>query len=132
MGEHTDISWCHHTFNMIIGCEAVSEGCRGCYAEADAKRRGWAVWGSEKAGGTRKVMSDAYWQKPLSWNRKAERAGERRRVFCSSMADVFEDHPVVNEQRARLWVPDTTSVCSKACRAKAWRHFGPAGTFSGR
>ena len=33
----------------------------------------------------------------------AEIVGERRRVFCSSMADVFEDHPTVESQRQRLW-----------------------------
>jgi protein gp37 len=27
----------------------------------------------------------------------------RRRVFCASMADVFEDHPAVWESRQRLW-----------------------------
>ena len=27
----------------------------------------------------------------MKWNREAEAAGERRRVFCASLADVFED-----------------------------------------
>jgi len=54
-------------------------------------------------------MSDRYWQQPLQWNRDAERAGERRRVFCASMADVLEQHPVkaINDRmdayRERLW-----------------------------
>lgn len=37
------------------------------------------------------------------WNREAEHARVRRRVFCSSMADVFEDHPANNEERPKLW-----------------------------
>jgi protein gp37 len=36
-------------------------------------------------------------------NRDAERAGIPQRVFCASMADVFEDHPQVVEPRQRLW-----------------------------
>jgi hypothetical protein len=31
------------------------------------------------------------WRKPLKWNREAESSGERPRVFCASLADVFED-----------------------------------------
>jgi protein gp37 len=49
------------------------------------------------------MMSDRYWQKPLKWNRDAERSGVPARVFCASMADVFEDHPHVVDARARLW-----------------------------
>ena len=49
------------------------------------------------------MMSDAYWKQPLTWNRKAEAAGKPARVFCSSFADVFEDHPVLETERARLW-----------------------------
>jgi protein gp37 len=33
-----------------------------------------------------------HWQKPYEWNRKAKKAGRRDRVFCASMADVFEKH----------------------------------------
>lgn len=37
------------------------------------------------------------------WNRDAREAGERRRVFCASLCDVFEDHPTANETRPKLW-----------------------------
>jgi len=30
------------------------------------------------------------WAQPVKWNREAEAAGERHRVFCASLADVFE------------------------------------------
>lgn len=100
MGELTSISWCHHTFNIVIGCSKVSEACQFCYAEAMSKRMGLKVWG---ANADRKILSDKYWREPLKWNRIASINGARRRVFCSSMADVFEDHPTVASQRLRLW-----------------------------
>ncbi len=77
------------TFNPWIGCSKVHEGCAHCYAERDFDtRRHVAKWGLH---GTRIVTSEANWKKPLAWNRKAEAEGVRYRVFCSSLADVFED-----------------------------------------
>jgi protein gp37 len=49
------------------------------------------------------MLSDANWAKPRKWNRDAEKAGVPAKVFCASMADVFEDHPDVAEPRERLW-----------------------------
>lgn len=49
------------------------------------------------------MLSDSNWRKPLKWNRDAERAGVPAKVFCASMADVFEDHPQLEEPRKRLW-----------------------------
>jgi protein gp37 len=106
MGEHTEISWTHHTFNPWWGCLKVSAACEHCYAETWAKRTGHDVWGP----GRRRFFGDKHWSDPLKWNRKAAAAGERRRVFCASMCDVFEelpdDHPDQNEMykaRLRLW-----------------------------
>ncbi len=48
------------------------------------------------------MLSESYWRQPLSWNKAAEQAGERRRVFCASMADWLEDHPDLVEPRQRL------------------------------
>jgi protein gp37 len=87
---NSKIEWTHHTFNPWRGCTKVHAGCAHCYAERDAKRfpanRG--IWGPN---GTRVKASEAMWREPLKWNREAEKAGERRRVFCASLADVFED-----------------------------------------
>ena len=91
-----------YTFNLVWGCEKVSPACRACYAEAFAKRVGLKVWGPANTT-ARRVMSATYWREPLKWQRKAAAMNETRKVFCSSMADVFEDHPTVNEQRALLW-----------------------------
>lgn len=87
MGETTEISWTDHTFNAWIGCTAVSPACDSCYAEKLVHRYGWAEWG---AGKPRKRTSESYWKQPLAWNRKASREGVRRRVFCCSLADVFD------------------------------------------
>jgi protein gp37 len=100
MSEATTIPWCHHSFNPWWGCSHVSPGCVHCYAEAWAKRTGHRVWGPH---GQRRTFGEPHWAEPLAWNDAARRAGERRRVFCASMADVFEDHPALSAERAKLW-----------------------------
>ena len=100
MGANSKIEWTHHTFNPWIGCTKVSAGCTHCYAEALSKRTGLAVWGDN---GTRRITSDAYWKQPAKWAREAEAAGERRRVFCASLADVLEDRAELEAPRQRLW-----------------------------
>lgn len=102
MSEHTGIEWTDHTFNIAWGCQRVSPGCQNCYAETLAVRRGFKVWGPAKTT-PRRTFGEKHWAEPLKWNRKAEKAGVRRRVFCSSMADVFEDHPTIDEEREKLW-----------------------------
>ncbi|MGW7425770.1 DUF5131 family protein [Streptomyces sp. NPDC054813] len=100
MGDHTGIEWTDKTFNPWWGCSRISPGCRNCYADQFARRWGHDVF---HLGGQRRMLSDAYWRKPLTWNREAERTGVPLRVFAASMGDVFEDHPQVTAARARLW-----------------------------
>jgi protein gp37 len=95
----TKIEWADYTFNPWWGCSRVSAACDYCYAEAWAKRFG-VLWGDDQE---RRPASDNYWREPLKWNRKAENAGVRRRVFCASMADVFEDKPGLDVPRTRLY-----------------------------
>lgn len=104
MGEVTAISWCDHTFNPWIGCTKVSPACDGCYAEnLMANRYGRVEWGAPgKGNGTRSRTSPANWRQPLRWNRKAEAEGTRPFVFCSSLADVF-DNQVPAEWRVDLF-----------------------------
>lgn len=90
MAETTGIAWTDSTFNAWMGCTKVSEACRFCYAERDTKRWGRVIWGDQAQ---RIRTSDDYWNQPLSWERQAIRDGKRRKVFCSSLADVFEDRP---------------------------------------
>ncbi len=80
------IAWCDYTFNPWWGCTKVSAGCDNCYAETLAKRFG-TDWGPHA---TRREFDDEHWNEPLRWNRAAEKAGRRARVFCASMADVFD------------------------------------------
>jgi protein gp37 len=77
----------------------VSPACANCYAEAHARRFGGPEWGTGKP---RRRTSAANWRKPLVWNRKAEGAAVRPKVFCASLADVFDD-AVSAEWRADLW-----------------------------
>lgn len=105
MGENSKIEWTDHTFNPWVGCQRVSPGCEHCYAEAYARRVGHgstkpALWGP---AADRRVTSDANWRQPIKWDRDAAREGVRRRVFCASLADVFEDRPELTEPRARLY-----------------------------
>lgn len=102
MGANSKIEWTHHTFNPWWGCVKVSPGCEHCYAETFSKRTGHHIWGPA-ATTQRRLFGPKHWAEPLKWNREAEAAGERRRVFCASMADVFEDHPQVIEAREKLF-----------------------------
>jgi protein gp37 len=99
MGANSQIEWTHHTFNPVTGCQKVGPGCDNCYAEGWAKRSGLVKWG---AGEARRPTSESYWRQPLKWDREAAAAGERRRVFCASLADVF-DNAWPDGIRARLW-----------------------------
>lgn len=101
MGENSKIEWCDHTFNPVIGCQKVSEGCKFCYAETLMDHRyGKAKWGP---GQTRVRTSAANWREPYRWNRQAESEGRRQRIFCASLSDVFEDHPDWIEPRVDLF-----------------------------
>lgn len=103
MGQTTGISWTHHTANFWIGCQKVSPGCEHCYAEHDTPTRtrrakGLELWGPPKT--TPRDRTKGAWKDVLKWNRDAERDGVRRRLFVSSLADIFEDHPMVAPWRA--------------------------------
>jgi protein gp37 len=94
-----------YTFNGWIGCAKVSQGCSHCYAEVDtfarvSKSRGLPLWGENAH---RHVTSDENWRKPIRWNREAAAMGERRKVFCASLSDVFEARDDLNTHRERLW-----------------------------
>lgn len=101
MAETTKISWADATFNPWIGCSKVSRGCLHCYAEELMDRRyGKVKWGPT---GTRVRTAASNWKQPLKWNREAAAAGVRRRVFCASLADVFEDRPELEPWRVDLF-----------------------------
>lgn len=96
--EGTGISWCDLTFNPWIGCTKVSPACDHCYAEDLATARLGVTWGP---GAPRRRTAPGNWAKPPRWNRIAEAAGVRIKVFCASLADVL-DNEVEDEWRADL------------------------------
>lgn len=100
MGENSKIEWTTHTFNPWWGCTKVSEACKHCYAEAWAKRVGQDVWGPKA---DRRFFGATQWSQPIRWNKAAEGGGPRPRVFCASMADVFEDRDELIPERSKLW-----------------------------
>ena len=98
MAENSKIEWTDHTFNPWIGCQEVSAACDNCYARVQNDYRGWVKgWGPD---GERKRTKT--WGMPVKWNKEAAAAGVRRKVFCASLADVF-DNKVPSEWRDDLW-----------------------------
>lgn len=105
MSANSKIEWCDHTFNPWEGCQKVGPGCDNCYAEKRNARfaGGQAInWGP---GAPRRRTSASNWNKPRAWNVQADaffaQHGRRQRVFCASLADVF-DNEVDREWRDDL------------------------------
>jgi len=95
MGDTSKIEWTDSTFNPWIGCQHASPGCDHCYAEAQNAFRKWAADGAWGPHAARKRTSATNWKNPCLWNADAKRFerehGRRRRVFCASLADVFDN-----------------------------------------
>jgi protein gp37 len=98
---NSKIEWTDHTFNPWWGCMKVSDGCKHCYAETLDNRWKGGHWGP---GSTRRQMSESYWQQPLKWNKSALTARKPAKVFCASMADVFEGHIDTKPHLERLFM----------------------------
>ena len=125
MAENSHISWTDHTMNFWIGCTKVSPGCKFCYAEVDTFARrershGRELWGPQAE---RHRTSAALWNNPYKWNKKKwEECTEcgwrgpvsethvdcpscdgeilkptRQRVFCQSLSDICEAHPMITD-----------------------------------
>ena len=118
MSDQTKIEWADSTFNPWIGCTKISPACDHCYAENLMDHRMHrAKWG---AGKPRVRTSAENWRKPIAWNssawafvqcnscgwrgvgdkdtcldckacRSSNTIPARRRVFCASLADVFDN-----------------------------------------
>ncbi|MGE3624111.1 MAG: DUF5131 family protein [Bdellovibrionales bacterium] len=100
MAENSGIEWTHHTFNPWIGCQKVSPACDHCYAEAyDLRYNAGKHWGAKAE---RRRTSEKNWNLPVKWNNQAIVRNERYRVFCASLADVF-DNAVPAAWREDLW-----------------------------
>jgi protein gp37 len=108
MGARSKIEWTDSTFNPWVGCTKIARprgapsACDFCYAEKWAKRSGQVVWGNH----SRRRTTDSYWRNPITWNDRAKlfqaEWGRRQRVFCASLADVF-DNQVDSSWRSDLF-----------------------------
>ncbi|WP_454691193.1 phage Gp37/Gp68 family protein [Achromobacter aloeverae] len=105
MAENSTIEWTDHTFNPWEGCQKAGPGCEHCYAETRNARYGGGVAPNWGPGAPRRRTGAANWRKPLTWNRDAGAFytlhRRRQRVFCASLADVF-DNQVEDEWRLDL------------------------------
>jgi protein gp37 len=103
MAANSNIQWTDHTFNPWIGCQKVTDACKFCYAEefvgTRLKKMG-KLWGPNA---DRHKTANSTWEMPRRWNRIASKLKERHKVFCASLADVFEDNDKVTEYREELW-----------------------------
>ena len=114
MAADSKIEWTDHTFNPWIGCTKVSTaatgggGCDNCYAEMSTPARVLRSQGAETWGtaAPRIRTSAANWKMPLRWDAQHDaffaQHGRRQRVFCASLADVF-DNAVDPQWRADLF-----------------------------
>lgn len=95
MSENSKIEWTDHTFNPWEGCQKVGPGCDHCYAETRNARFGGGQAVNWGPGAPRRRTSPANWQKPLAWSAAHDEFfavhGRRQRVFCASLADVFDN-----------------------------------------
>lgn len=95
VAEHSSIEWCDHTFNPWEGCQRIGPGCDHCYAETRNARFGGGQAPNWGPGAPRRRTSEANWRKPLQWQAHAAefkaQHGRRQRVFCASLADVFDN-----------------------------------------
>src|SRR3954469_23088097 len=97
MASHSKIEWTDSTFNPWVGCTKVARAggapsaCDFCYAEGWSKRSGQVKWGKHP----RRRTTELYWRTPVLWNSKATefqaKHSRRQRVFCASLADVFDN-----------------------------------------
>jgi len=102
MAEITGIAWTDSTFNPWIGCTKVGPGCDHCYAEVQDSRKRWGGTTHWGAGVARYRTSASNWAQPIAWDKKAAASGKPWRVFCASLADVF-DGDVDQAWRDDLW-----------------------------
>lgn len=103
------IPWTEKTWNPIVGCTKISEGCKNCYAERMAKRL--KAMGQEKYEG---VVGDNGWTGAIcvptftQINEPLERRKPTMYFVCS-MGDIF--HDVVQLSTSQIRVFETMNNC---------------------
>lgn len=99
MAKDTEISWTDHTVNPWIGCFKISTECRNCYAAVMESRYQRANWGKNET----RYRTKGAEKSARSYDRIARRDGVRRKIFCASMSDFFEDKQELIEIRNDWW-----------------------------
>ncbi|MDD5358370.1 MAG: phage Gp37/Gp68 family protein [Candidatus Nanoarchaeia archaeon] len=94
------IGWCEETWNPVVGCTKISEGCKNCYAERMAYRLMHMEMASCESNQTLKYtyvidvvnkgwngkthLIESALEKPFHW-------GKSRMIFVCSMGDLFHE-----------------------------------------
>ena len=87
MAIDSKIQWTHSTWNIWVGCEAISPGCKNCYAANSTTSRVFGVkWGQ----GEERYKTISTTAEILKLQRKAAKTGDRYRVFTQSLSDIFD------------------------------------------
>lgn len=113
MSEKSGIAWTEATWNPLVGCSRVSEGCRHCYAETLTYRLGERFGMAKYTGLTRLVGGEPQWtgalrlsepdlSLPLRWKKP-------RRVFVNSMSDLFHEKVPID------WLARIFNVMADMC-----------------
>lgn len=130
MADNTQISWTDSTFNPWWGCTKIAPGCDNCYAATLDNRVGGNHWGAGSAPrimsennwrkpmkwahkhfyrchecdwrGDNPILDEVYNTEVCPSCDSQLVATTKRRVFCGSMCDVF-DNNAPDGQRERLW-----------------------------
>jgi protein gp37 len=112
MGDKTKIEWTDATWNPVIGCSKVSEGCKNCYAESVAARFGIQHKDGEFKGYYYDVLHYTDTEQWV-WSGESVRkqpqfnpltARKPRTIFVCSMGDLF--HESVPDE----WIDDVMAV----------------------
>ncbi len=96
----TKINWTDESWNIIIGCEKISPGCKNCYAEKMAYRLAWmerlklhkfkdlnypnVIDFVTKKWNGKTHFAESQLEKPLKWKKP-------RMIFVCSMGDLFHE-----------------------------------------
>jgi protein gp37 len=90
----TKINWCDMTWNPIVGCNKIAQGCRNCYAEQLHTMRHKAYLEGKKLPVQYAKPFSAIQFFPERLNDPKLRSKKPLRIFVNSMSDLFhEDIP---------------------------------------
>lgn len=123
MSTISDIEWTERTWNPVVGCTKVSQGCKHCYAEVMARRlRAMGVGAYQQPFTEVRLLPDRL-QEPL-------RIRQPALWFVNSMSDLFQDEVpdefianVFDTMRAAHW--HTFQILTKRAERMA-RYFETA------